>query len=114
MTLKDHLRSAERMYWRTQLDSGQSMREIARASGLSYRQIYCRMRKVGVRTERKGNNVKPRGRLLSAEDSASFLLLSPNERATVIGVIVDELRAKESKAIGRMRGLHRPKPTAHV
>jgi len=85
------------------------MREIARDSGLGYRQMYYRMRKVGVSAERKVTaKVRAmRGRLLSPEDSMSFSLLSPQERAVAIAMIVNDLRAKRSKEISRMRGVRR-------
>lgn len=107
MRLAKFLLAAERAYWRNQLDSGQTMREIAKASGLGYRQMYYRMRKVGVSAERKGKERGIRGRFLSPEDSRNLSLLSQSERAAVIRMIVNDLRAKHSKEISRMRSARR-------
>jgi hypothetical protein len=107
MTLANHLLAAERAYWLDRVRSGRPMREIAEDAGLSYRQMYYHMRKVGVRADRKRISSLPtmRGRLLSHEDSARLSLLSSKEKAAVIGMVVNDLRAEQSRAISRMRCL---------
>lgn len=108
MKLADYLLAAERDYWLQHLDSRQPMREIAKASGLSYRQMYYHMGKVGVNAKRKRTSKLRtlRGRLLSSEDSARLSLLSSEERAAAIGMVVNTLRAGQSRAISRMRGVN--------
>lgn len=108
MKLSDHLLVAERAYWLEQLGSGQSMREIAKASGLSYRQMYYHLGKVGVAAGRKRSPqlLAMRGKLLSPEDSARLSLLSSDERAAVIGMVVNDLRAERLSTISRMRSLN--------
>lgn len=71
------------------------MRDIAKASGLGYRQMYYHLAKVGLRAGRKGTaKVRAmRGRLLSPEDSIVLASLSPKAREAAIGMIVNELRA---------------------
>lgn len=108
MKLADHLLAAERAYWLDQVESGRPMHEIATTSGLSYRQMYYHMGKVGVRPERRrtARVLSMRGRLLSPEDTVRLSLLSNEERAAVIGMVVNDLRAGQSQAISRMRCPH--------
>lgn len=105
MKLADYLIAAEREYWLKQLESGRPMRDIAEASGLSDRQMYYHLEKVGLRAERQRTyKVRAmRGKLLSREDSVRLGLLPRDERTAVIGMIVNNLRASQSRAISRMR-----------
>lgn len=122
MRLAEYLIAAERAYWLEQLDSGLPMREISKASGLSYRQMYYHMGKVGVKADRKRTSTvrAMRGRLLSPEDSVRLSLLTNDERAAVIGMVVNDLRARQSQAISRMRNVtalrapHRPAHDSHA
>ena len=104
-TLNEHMLEAERDYWRAQLATDQPMREIAKTAGLSYRQMYYHMGKVGVRAARKARNrlSSLRGRLLSSDQSTSFSMLSERDRAAAIEMVVNDMRAKQSRQIARMR-----------
>jgi hypothetical protein len=95
MNLATHLLNAERAYWQSLLSSGLSMQQIAKTSGLSYRQMYYHLGKVGVRAGRRDTaKVRAmRGRLLSPEDSIVLASLSPKAREAAIGMIVNDLRA---------------------